>query len=160
MTRSVCKLPTQLCSSLHAAHYAHLQSSRNSHNVGTVDQVHCICHSATRQLNFLQDAQLPRLTESLHRHGKNLNSDGWKALQLWRHTCNPAHPCHRFSTGNKDTLLTQPKARGINSHLRVSHSHMLDSAFVRLCLSERSQRCCIIVQGKDRDLRWRAGLVY
>ncbi|KAL3136084.1 hypothetical protein ABBQ32_007107 [Trebouxia sp. C0010 RCD-2024] len=61
-----------------------------------------------------------------HRHGKNLNSDGWKALQLWRHTSNPAHPCHRFATGNKDTLLTIPKAQGINSHLRMKefyHAH-------------------------------------
>ncbi|KAL0046282.1 hypothetical protein WJX82_008028 [Trebouxia sp. C0006] len=68
-------------------------------------------------------------------HGKNLNSDGWKALQLWRHTCNPAHPCHRFSTGNKDTLLTHPKAKGIDSHLRMKdfyHAHYSSNI---MCLS-------------------------
>ncbi|KAL0019017.1 hypothetical protein WJX77_001203 [Trebouxia sp. C0004] len=68
-------------------------------------------------------------------HGKNLNSDGWKALQLWRHTSNPAHPCHRFSTGNKETLLAHPKAKGIDSHLRMKdfyHAHYSSNI---MCLS-------------------------
>lgn len=55
------------------------------------------------------------------RHGKNLNSDAWKALQLWRHTCNPAHPCHRFSSGNKDTLFTGPQSQGIDTLARVGY---------------------------------------
>ena len=29
------------------------------------------------------------------RHGKNLNSDPWRKLQLWKHTANPAHPFAR-----------------------------------------------------------------
>ena len=34
----------------------------------------------------------PRLLRNTCRHGKNLNSDAWKALQLWKHTANQEHP--------------------------------------------------------------------
>ena len=44
------------------------------------------------------------------RHSKNLNTDAWRKMQLWRHTSNGAHPFNRFSTGNIDTLLHTPKA--------------------------------------------------
>lgn len=43
------------------------------------------------------------------RHNKNLNTDAWRKMQLWRHTANPGHPFNRFSTGNLETLLHTPK---------------------------------------------------
>jgi insulysin len=53
-------------------------------------------------------------------NGKNLNSDSWKKLQLWKHTANEAHPFARFSTGNLDTLITKPKSQGIDTHARYA----------------------------------------
>lgn len=52
-------------------------------------------------------------------HGKNLNSDSWKRLQLWRSTANKEHPFSKFSTGNIDTLLKEPGKRGVSVHERV-----------------------------------------
>ena len=76
---------------------------------------------ATQNMAMTSDTcSRPIVSSVLCRHGKNLNSDAWKAQQLWRHTCNPEHPCHRFSSGNKDTLLTDPKAQGIDTLARVS----------------------------------------
>jgi hypothetical protein len=46
----------------------------------------------------------------LRRHSKNLNTDAWRKMQLWRHTSSGAHPFNRFSTGNINTLLHTPKA--------------------------------------------------
>eukprot|EP00887_Chlorella_sp_A99_P007901 scaffold12.g7901.t1 len=56
-------------------------------------------------------------------HGKNLNSDPWRKHQLFKSTANPAHPFSRFSTGSFDTLITQPKAAGVDSHERVRAFH-------------------------------------
>ena len=44
------------------------------------------------------------------RHGKNINSDMWRQMQLWRGAGNPAHPFCRFHTGNRETLMSGPKA--------------------------------------------------
>ena len=80
------------------------------------------------------------------RHGKNLNSDAWKALQLWKHTANQEHPFRcagdvcggglclasvlrflqghpvttrsHFSTGNLETLIHVPEASGLSVHER------------------------------------------
>ena len=43
------------------------------------------------------------------RHNKNLNTDAWRKIQLWRHVANPQHPINRFATGNLQTLLHTPK---------------------------------------------------
>ncbi|KAG7668348.1 hypothetical protein Ndes2526B_g00937 [Nannochloris sp. 'desiccata'] len=52
-------------------------------------------------------------------HGKNLNSDAWKKLQLWRSTANSTHPISRFSTGNIDTLINEPESKGLSPHQAV-----------------------------------------
>ena len=57
---------------------------------------------------------------SMCRHGKNINSDAWRNLQLWRHLSNPEHPMNRFSTGNIATLMDTPTSQGISVHERVS----------------------------------------
>ncbi|EIE20423.1 hypothetical protein COCSUDRAFT_30601 [Coccomyxa subellipsoidea C-169] len=56
-------------------------------------------------------------------HNKNLNTDAWRQMQLWRHTANPGHPFNRFSTGNLDTLLHTPKERGLIPHEEVQAFH-------------------------------------
>jgi hypothetical protein len=60
----------------------------------------------------------PAPTPAACRHGKNLNSDAWRKLQLWKATANPAHPFSRFATGNLETLITIPTGRGISVHER------------------------------------------
>ncbi|KAK2166410.1 hypothetical protein LSH36_39g02054 [Paralvinella palmiformis] len=43
---------------------------------------------------------------------KNLQNDSWRLFQLEKATCDPKHDFSKFGTGNKGTLLTQPKAEG------------------------------------------------
>jgi len=49
-------------------------------------------------------------------HRKNLNSDAWRGMQLWKHLANPNHPFHKFSTGSLETLQEEPRKQGINVH--------------------------------------------
>lgn len=42
---------------------------------------------------------------------QNLQNDVWRMMQLFRSTCSPAHPMHKFGTGNMDTLKANPNAR-------------------------------------------------
>ncbi|KAL4858339.1 Insulin-degrading enzyme-like 1 [Chlorella vulgaris] len=72
-------------------------------------------------------------------HGKNLNSDPWRKLQLWKATANPAHPFSRFSTGSYDTLITQPKAVGVDPHERVRlfHQQHYSAGVMRLAVVSR-----------------------
>ena len=55
----------------------------------------------------------------MSRHGKNVNTDAWRLNQLWRSTANNSHPYSRFHTGNLETLITRPKAKGISPHHAV-----------------------------------------
>ena len=57
---------------------------------------------------------------SMCRHGKNINSDAWRNLQLWRHLSNPEHPMNRIRTGNIATLMDTPTSQAITVHERVS----------------------------------------
>ncbi|KAL6770545.1 hypothetical protein ACKKBF_B31700 [Auxenochlorella protothecoides x Auxenochlorella symbiontica] len=57
-------------------------------------------------------------------HGKNLNSDAWKALQLWKHTANPDHPFSRFATGNLETLLDGPARKNVEVHTRLKEFYV------------------------------------
>lgn len=54
-------------------------------------------------------------------HGKNVNSDMWRQMQLWRGAADEAHPFSAFHTGNFETLMTAPKARGVKVHEAVRH---------------------------------------
>ncbi|KAK4156700.1 ubiquitin carboxyl-terminal hydrolase [Chaetomidium leptoderma] len=45
---------------------------------------------------------------------KNLQSDQWRLHQLKKSLSNPKHPFCHFSTGNLETLKTEPEAEGIN----------------------------------------------
>ncbi len=56
-------------------------------------------------------------------HGKNLQLDVWRQMQLSKHLANPQHPFARFHTGNKDTLGEQPRAKGLDiRQARTSHA--------------------------------------
>jgi len=56
-------------------------------------------------------------------HSKNINSDGFRLYQLERDASNPAHPLNKFSTGNKETLETIPKSKGVNIRDRLIKFH-------------------------------------
>lgn len=47
-------------------------------------------------------------------HEKNLSMDVWRIRQVNKSLCNPNHPYNKFGTGNKKTLLEDPKLSGIN----------------------------------------------
>ena len=48
----------------------------------------------------------------LGRHGKNLNSDVWRQMQLWKATTeNGGHPFAKFATGSYETLMSRPKVQ-------------------------------------------------
>jgi len=48
-----------------------------------------------------------------------VNTDAWRLNQIWRTTADEAHPYSRFHTGNLETLITLPKAKGISTHQAV-----------------------------------------
>ncbi|GMH33522.1 hypothetical protein BSKO_01356 [Bryopsis sp. KO-2023] len=52
-------------------------------------------------------------------HSKNLNTDGWRLLQLWRHLSSRSHVFSRFTSGNIKTLGELPKSQGIVVHEAV-----------------------------------------
>jgi len=49
-------------------------------------------------------------------NSKNLNSDPWRSMQMWRHVSKPDHVFHKFGTGSLETLLHEPKSKGIDTH--------------------------------------------
>ncbi|GFR52000.1 hypothetical protein Agub_g14535, partial [Astrephomene gubernaculifera] len=52
-------------------------------------------------------------------HGKNLSSDAWRKSQVSKATANRTHPWARFSSGNRETLFTGPKAAGADPRVAV-----------------------------------------
>ncbi|KAK9834702.1 hypothetical protein WJX74_008107 [Apatococcus lobatus] len=69
-------------------------------------------------------------------HGKNLESDVWRRMQLWRYTANQGHPVSGFYTGDIHTLLEEPRAKGIDPHQRMLefyHQHY-SANLMRLCV--------------------------
>jgi len=57
-------------------------------------------------------------------HAKNLQSDGWRAMQLQKSLSNPAHPLHKFSTGNLNTLCGNANVTGTME----THCHLTRKA--------------------------------
>lgn len=47
-------------------------------------------------------------------HLKNILNDSWRLNQLDKSTVDPSHPFSRFGTGNKLTLDTRPKEKGLS----------------------------------------------
>ena len=42
-------------------------------------------------------------------NAKNLQSDNWRLMQLYKSAANPKHPFHKFGTGNLSTLRDRPE---------------------------------------------------
>lgn len=61
----------------------------------------------------------------MFRHGKNLNSDMWRQMQLWKATANQAHPFSKFATGSYETLMSTPKVGNASMacDLHISSGH-------------------------------------
>lgn len=56
-------------------------------------------------------------------HKKNLQSDLWRAFQLEKSLCDPAHPYSKFGTGNAATLWDAPKAQGRDVRAELLQFH-------------------------------------
>ena len=70
-------------------------------------------------------------------HSKNINSDGFRFYQLEKDYANAEHPLSKFSTGNKQTLETDQKARGVDvrDELLKFHKKHYTSNQMTLCVS-------------------------
>ncbi|XP_053683115.1 insulin-degrading enzyme [Sabethes cyaneus] len=56
-------------------------------------------------------------------HEKNLSIDGWRLRQVNKSLCDPSHPYKKFGTGNKKSLLDDPKESGINTRDELIKFH-------------------------------------
>jgi insulysin len=63
---------------------------------------------------FTEDASARELKAVHSEHQKNLQEDTWRQFQFLKSSANPAHPFHKFGTGNLYTLDTMPKENGLN----------------------------------------------
>ncbi|CAI9736365.1 insulin-degrading enzyme-like [Octopus vulgaris] len=56
-------------------------------------------------------------------HNKNIQDDNWRLQQLERTVSDPSHDYCRFGTGNKDTLETKAKDRGVDTRDELLRFH-------------------------------------
>nr|WBY50760.1 insulin degradation protein [Helicoverpa armigera] len=63
---------------------------------------------------FTESATGRELSAVNSEHEKNTSSDTWRLDQLNKSTASPSHPFHKFGTGNRETLETIPKSKGID----------------------------------------------
>lgn len=69
-------------------------------------------------------------------HEKNIPNDSWRLDQLEKSTSKPNHDYNKFGTGNKATLDTIPKEKGINvrEELLKFHDKWYSSNIMSLCV--------------------------
>ncbi|KAJ8935785.1 hypothetical protein NQ314_012635 [Rhamnusium bicolor] len=72
---------------------------------------------------FTESATEREISAVHSEHEKNIPSDVWRMDQLDKHISNPDHPYNTFGTGNKYTLITLPKERGINVREKLLEFH-------------------------------------
>ncbi|KAG6438646.1 hypothetical protein O3G_MSEX000111 [Manduca sexta] len=72
---------------------------------------------------FTESATGRELSAVNSEHEKNASSDTWRLDQLYKSTAEPTHPFHKFGTGNKETLETIPKAKGIDVRKELLSFH-------------------------------------
>ncbi|XP_026333644.1 insulin-degrading enzyme, partial [Hyposmocoma kahamanoa] len=72
---------------------------------------------------FTESATERELSAVNSEHEKNTSSDTWRLDQLNKSTANPKHAYHKFGTGNKETLETIPKAKGIDVRKELLKFH-------------------------------------
>ncbi|XP_015174662.1 PREDICTED: insulin-degrading enzyme isoform X1 [Polistes dominula] len=94
---------------------------------------------------FAQFFTNPLFTESMteleinaihSEHEKNVNNDVWRIRQVEKSSAIPNHPYSKFGTGNKETLDTIPKKKGINVRERLLefHNKYYSSNIMSLCI--------------------------
>jgi insulysin len=74
-------------------------------------------------------------------NSKNLNSDAWRSMQLWKHVAKPDHVFHKFGTGNIETLKHTPESNGIDTHeqmLKFYSAHYSANLMKLCCYSNQS----------------------
>ncbi|XP_076461437.1 insulin-degrading enzyme-like [Babylonia areolata] len=54
---------------------------------------------------------------------RNLQSDPWRMFQLEKSQAKPDHDYNKFATGNKESLMTEPSAQGIDVREQLLHFH-------------------------------------
>ncbi|KAK0053563.1 insulin-degrading enzyme-like isoform X1 [Biomphalaria pfeifferi] len=69
-------------------------------------------------------------------NSRNLQSDPWRLFQLEKSLARPEHDFSKFGTGNKETLETIPKSKGIDirDELLKFHSQYYSSNVMGLCV--------------------------
>ncbi|XP_059056588.1 insulin-degrading enzyme [Achroia grisella] len=72
---------------------------------------------------FTESATGRELSAVNSEHEKNMSLDGWRLDQLNKSTAAPEHPYHKFGTGNRDTLETIPKSKGIDVRKELLKFH-------------------------------------
>ncbi|XP_018580177.1 insulin-degrading enzyme [Anoplophora glabripennis] len=72
---------------------------------------------------FTESASEREINAVNSEHEKNIPSDVWRMDQLDKHISDPDHPYNTFGTGNKYTLVTLPKAKGINVREKLLEFH-------------------------------------
>lgn len=88
---------------------------------------------------FTESATERELNAVESENAKNLQSDEWRLYQLLKSTANPAHPFHKFGTGNLATLFERPKANNldIRKALLEFHSKYYSSNVMKLVVLGR-----------------------
>ncbi|KAK1577860.1 hypothetical protein Q3G72_025458 [Acer saccharum] len=88
---------------------------------------------------------------------KNLLSDGWRMHQLQKHQSLEAHPYHKFSTGNLDTLAVRPKARGQDTRHELlnfyDENYSANLMHLVVYTKESLDKIQTIVEGKFQEIR-------
>ncbi|XP_075989549.1 insulin degrading metalloproteinase [Anticarsia gemmatalis] len=72
---------------------------------------------------FTESATGRELSAVNSEHEKNSSSDTWRLDQLNKSTAAKTHPFHKFGTGNRDTLETIPKSKGIDVRKELLQFH-------------------------------------
>ncbi|XP_073964401.1 insulin-degrading enzyme-like [Choristoneura fumiferana] len=72
---------------------------------------------------FTETATGRELSAVNSEHEKNTSSDTWRLDQLNKSTASPDHPYHKFGTGNRETLETIPKEKGIDVRKELLKFH-------------------------------------
>ena len=69
-------------------------------------------------------------------NSQNLQSDGWRAMQVSKAVSSEAHPFHQFATGNAQTLRSDPAEQGVDirSELLAFHARYYSAHRMKLCV--------------------------
>jgi len=73
-------------------------------------------------------------------HQKNIKADGRRGYQILRETSNPAHPFHKFGTGNLETLQDNPDDHSLlrNQLIRFYQEHYSANTMKLVILGKES----------------------